>query len=393
MEEGCRGGGGELELSLGAPAGLVVREPTRIDQVLHIFADKDAIGMHVIGTRDAIRAAGYESDIYVGDAHSEVRHLAKPLEELPPYRREDSWLLFHHSMGSSVAEAVRRRQEPLLLDYHNVTPASLVGPWAPWVREELELGIEQLHELAPKSFFGVAHSSFSESELRSAGCSSTSVLPPLVDLGSFARGGDPELMAARSAERRAGGTDWLFVGRVSPHKAQHDLIKAFACFKRFFDPQARLHLIGTSLGEDYPRALWRFVTRLGLEDAVRMVGVVSSAALATYYATSDVFVCVSDHEGFCVPLVEAMQLGVPVVAYNSSAVGETVGDGGVVLDDKSPMTVATAVNRVVSDEALLKTLIEAGRRRSQSFSLERGQSRWAQVIQKALERQQQGVRR
>lgn len=362
-----------------------MRDPVRIDQVVHILADKDAIGAHVIHTREALRSAGYESEIFAGAAHPEVSHLARPVEALPARPSAGCWLLFHHSIGSAVAEMVRRRSEPKLLDYHNVTPASMVARWAPWVREELELGSEQLHELAPISFFGIAHSHFSEAELLAAGCRSTAVIPPLVDLGALGRDPDPKVLEELSSRRSEGGGDWLFVGRVSPHKAQHDLVKAFACYRRFFDPRARLHLVGTSLGEDYPRALWRFVVRLGLDDVVHLHGPVSAGALAAHYACSDVFVCVSDHEGFCVPLVEAMHLGVPVVAYGSSAVGETVGDGGVVLADKAPMVVATAVHRVVSDPRLRESLVRAGRRRATSFSLDLGMHRWKAAVDKARE--------
>jgi glycosyltransferase involved in cell wall biosynthesis len=353
--------------------------------VLHILAAHDAIGTHVLLMRDALRGAGFDSDIYAGDAHPEVRDQARPLEDLPISPRRDSWLLFHHSTGSAVAEAILRRAEPTLIDYHNITPPSYVRRWAPWIREELELGLEQLRALAPVSFFGIAHSTFSEVELHAAGCSQTAVVAPLVDLALLDRRPDaPDLAARRRAERAAGGTDWLFVGRVSPHKAQHDLIKAFACYRRCYDPSARLHLVGTSLGTDYPRALDRFAQRLGLADAVRMVGMASAEELVTYYRSADVFVCASDHEGFCVPIVEAMHLGVPVVAYGAAAVGETVGDGGLVLSDKTPMTLATAAHRVVADDGVRANLVKAGKRRADGFSLSAGRGRVASAIEAAV---------
>lgn len=357
--------------------------PKRIDQVVHVLAGRDAIGAHLIHTGEAIRRAGYESDIYVGEVHSELAHLARPLEELPPPSR-DRWLLLHHSTGAAAVESVLRRDDPLIVDYHNVTPASLLAPWEPWLKEELELGVEQLHALARKALFGVAHSRFSETELRAAGCTRTSVVAPLVDLESFERKGDPAPRLGRIHERKESGSDWLFVGRVSPHKAQHDVVKAFYCYKRFFDPAARLHLVGSPLGHDYPRALWRFVARLGLEDSVSLEGMVSDDALGAYYRSADVFVCMSDHEGFCVPLIEAMQLRVPVVAYDSSAVGETVSDGGIVLETKEPMVVATAVHRVLCDVQLHEELQEAGHRRASMFSLPNGYRRWSSVLEEAV---------
>ena len=356
--------------------------PDRIDQVVHILAARDAIGTHVIHTRAALRQAGYQSEIYAGDAHPEVRDLARPLEDLSASRPGRRWLLFHHSTGSSVAEAVLRQPEPKLLDYHNVTPASYVSRWAPHMREELELGREQLAALAPASFYGIAHSSFSQTELEAAGCTHTTVVPPLFELGDGDV--DPAVAAQLASERASGGADWLFVGRLSPHKAQHDLVKALACYRLCYDPRARLHLVGTSLGADYPRALERFAARLGISDALHMPGTVSDRALTAYYRAADVFVSASDHEGFCVPLVEAMHLGVPVVAYGSSAVGDTVGDGGIVLTDKAPMTLAAAAHRVVADPDSKAALVRLGRRRAATFSLPLGRARMAGAIAEAV---------
>jgi L-malate glycosyltransferase len=341
--------------------------PSRIDQVLHILAHNDAIGNHVMAVRDVLRKAGFESDIYAGEVHPELKNESRPVEDLPLVPRHGSWLLFHHSIGSTVAETVLKRSEPLVVDYHNITPANLVDRWAPWVREELDLGVEQLELLAQKAFFGIAHSSFSESELRHAGCRQTAVVPPLFSLTTS--GADPTALAALRSAKAEGGSDWLFVGRISPHKAQHDLIKAIACTRAVYDPQARLHLVGTSLGTDYLRALERFCSRLKVGGAVRMTGAVPAPVLAAYYETADVFVCASDHEGFCVPLVEAMAKGVPVVAYDAAAVKETVGPGGLVLEDKSPMVIAAAVQHVVSDQMLSSRLAAAGRERAAELAM------------------------
>lgn len=357
--------------------------PRRIDQVVHVLAARDAIGTHVLHVRDLLRQAGYLSDVFAGQAQPEVEAEARPLEELPPVAR--GWLLFHHSTGAAVADLVARRPEPLLLDYHNVTPASLVAPWVPWLRAELELGTEQLGTLAPRALLGIGHSHYSERELKEAGCARTAVVAPLVDLTATSAAADPEVLAALLGRRRTeGGADWLFVGRVSPHKAQHDLVKAFACYRRCYDQGARLHLVGGPLGEDYPRALARFCHRLGVADAVDIAGSVPPGTLAAYYASADVFVCASDHEGFCVPLVEAMHAGVPVVAYDAAAVGETVGTGGIVLDDKSPMSIATAVHRSVSDPVTRAALVRAGRRRASAFSLPAAAGHMAAVVDEAV---------
>jgi glycosyltransferase involved in cell wall biosynthesis len=356
--------------------------PTRIDQVVHILAHNDAIGSHVLAVRDVLRGAGFESDIYAGQVHPELKHESRPVEDLPLTPRAASWLLFHHSIGTTVAETVLKRPEPLLIDYHNITPAALVDRWAPWVTEELELGVDQLEQLGPKSFFGFAHSAFSEKQLQQAGCHRTTVVPPLFSIP--ASGADPTALESLRAEKVDGGSDWLFVGRISPHKAQHDLIKALACSRQVYDRDARLHLVGTSLGDDYLRALARFASRLGVGDAVRMTGAVPARVLSAYYETADVFVCASDHEGFCVPIVEAMAKGVPVVAYDAAAVGETVGSGGVLLEEKSPIVVAAAVDRVLGDRALSGRLAGSGRRRAAELSMPASGRQLARAVGQAV---------
>jgi L-malate glycosyltransferase len=362
--------------------------PGRIDQVVHILAYNDAIGSHVLEVRDILRRAGFDSEIYAGEVHPELQDQARPVEELPVPRagqgsrggqgvqrsqgggsRGGSWLLFHHSIGTRVADVVLKRPEPLVVDYHNITPPALVDGWAPRVRDELELGLEQLHRLASKAFFGMAHSSFSERELARAGCTRTTVVPALFRASSRGETADPVALRALRAAKSEGGADWLFVGRLSPHKAQHDLVKAISASRRLYDQGARLHLVGTSLGVDYVRALERFATRLGIAEAIRIAGQVPDGVLAAYYETADVFVCLSDHEGFCVPVVEAMERGLPVVAYDAAATGETVGTGGIVLDDKSPVVVAAAVERVTKDRLLRHRLAGAARRRATELSM------------------------
>ena len=195
---------------------------------------------------------------------------------------------------------------------------------------EVALGRTQLARLAPQSRLAVADSAFNESELRALGYDGhRGGAPPHrhapQERGARPRGGGE--LARRKAT--AGGADLLFVGKVSPHKAPHDLVKMLSVLRRLYDPAARLHLVGSPLGETYEPALRAFVTELGLDDAVNFAGSVSEAELEAYLQAADVFVCASDHEGFCVPLAEAMGHGVPIVAYGVTAVPETVGDAGL----------------------------------------------------------------
>jgi glycosyltransferase involved in cell wall biosynthesis len=176
----------------------------------------------------------------------------------------------------------------------------------------------------------------------------------------------------------------LFVGRLAANKAQHDIVKAFAAYRQFHDQRARLHLVGGGGDDPYGRTLRRFVEALGLQDAVTLTGGVSAAQLAAYYATADVFVVCSEHEGFCVPLLEAMHNRVPIVAYGATAVGETLARAGVVLPTKAPSVVAAAVARVVDDAALRGTLVDAGVERLGDFALERTRGKFWSAIEQVL---------
>ncbi len=331
----------------------------RIDQVIPSLASRDAIGVHTLTLTDALRAAGIDSDIYYGSVTPDVADRGRPVVALGRATK-DRWLLYQSSIGSPVFDILAARSEPKLVNYHNITPARLLEDWEPNVGFEVRLGRTQLARLAPESHLAVADSSFNETELHQAGYTDTAVVPLLIDMTATGAPADPALRDRLAAAKRGGGADLLFVGKVSPHKAPHDLVKMLSVYRRLYDPRARLWLVGSPLGEHYGPALDAFIAELGLEGAVTITGSVSPGELAAYFAAADAFVCASDHEGFCVPLVEAMGHGIPVVAYGVAAVPETVGHAGLVLPTKEPLRFAAAVARVVTDERL-RARLAAGR--------------------------------
>ena len=156
----------------------------------------------------------------------------------------------------------------------------------------------------------------------------------------------------------------MFVGKLLPHKAAHDLVRALAAYQSARTiPSARLVLVGGHPIASYAEAVRDYAGSLGLADAVEMTGATSNEELASAYASADVFVCLSDHEGFCFPLLEAMNHGVPIVAYAAGAVADTLGDAGILLRDKSGPTVAAAVHRAITDARLRERIVAAGRKR------------------------------
>ena len=206
-------------------------------------------------------------------------------------------------------------------------------------------------------------------------------MPILVDFAEYDAAPDNATLTRLRRRAEGGGAHWLFVGRVAPHKSQHDIIAAFAAYRRLFDPRARLSIVGERRLLLYARALERLAAELGVADAVDFTDNVRFPQLLAHYRAADVFVSLSEHEGFCVPLVEAMHFGVPTVAFASTAVPETVGDATLLLPDKDPLTVAVAAHRVLSDDVLRKASIEAGHRRVEHFSLANNRRRLLEALE------------
>jgi glycosyltransferase involved in cell wall biosynthesis len=271
----------------------------------------------------------------------------------------------------------------LIANHHNFTPVHFLQAWDPAATHGVAWGRRQLRHLAGRCALGIADSRFNELDLQAAGFAETVVVPVLVDLTAFDREVDEELLARLGDAKRDGGRDWLFVGRIAPNKCQHDLVAALAAHRRAYGSRSRLHLIGSSTAPAYSFALERFVAALGLDDAVEITGPVSPAALGAYYRAADVLVCVSEHEGFCVPLLEAMHHRVPVIAFGAGAVPETVGDGGLVLDRKDPETVAAAVERVLTDEPLRTGLVAAGTARAAQLDPAQARAAFVDAIEGA----------
>ncbi|MEO6121625.1 MAG: glycosyltransferase family 4 protein [Acidimicrobiales bacterium] len=342
-------------------------------RALHQFVptfEPGAVGNHVLQVqalaRDSLRLeslifAEHVDPAFVGRAR---RHGDYGRQVVA---RPGDVLMYHVAIGSGVADFVRDRPEPLVLDHHNITPPEMYERWEPAAAYGCAWGRDQFPALAARAVLGLADSEWNEAELRSAGCRATATAPILLDFGT-------------APPTATTGRDWLFVGRLSPNKCQHDVIKAFAAYRRAYDPTARLRLVGGSSSASYSAALAGFVGALGLAEAVELTGAVSAETLAGHYRASGVFVCLSEHEGFGIPLLEAMAHGVPVVAYSSTAVPATVGDAGVVLPAKEPARVAAAARRVLTDQVLRSRLGAAAVRRVEKFGLARSQARWVELL-------------
>ena len=237
---------------------------------------------------------------------------------------------------------------------------------------------------SPRCRLGLADSEFNRAEIAANGYRPTAVAPILLDLEGFDREVDERVLAELEQGKQKGGADWLFVGRVTPNKCQHDVVKAFAAYRMLHDPNARLHIVGGVASEPYAAALRAFVRKLGLSDCVSLTGPVSPGGLAAYYRAADVYVCLSEHEGFCVPLLESMHFGVPIVAFGVTAVPETLGRRRHLPSRQVTCPRRRSGRPCAERRGLAGSAVAAGERRLRDFTLERSRARFLEAMAPVL---------
>jgi glycosyltransferase involved in cell wall biosynthesis len=360
----------------------------RVDQYLPGFAPHDAIGNGTLQVRRVLRQAGFQSDIWaehiLGDHHRYARFYLDDHHNSPVGRV----MMYHASTSSAMGDwcIERAKQgERLIGYYHNITPAEFFAPWEPHIATAMVSAREELARLAPYVEMCMCDSEYNEVELKEKGFKNTFVCPLPADLDAYHAPPDPDTLERLTERKQRSGTQWLFVGRVAPNKCQHDIIAAFAVYRRVFDPGAHLTLIGGATSLNYLHAMERMAADLDLGDSVEIhIEGVRDPELRAYWAVADVMVCMSEHEGYGVPLLEAMELGVPVVAYDSSAIGETLGGAGALLESKDPLLVAEVVAGIVADEGKRQALVKGGKERAKDFSLEKTSRRILSVMESYL---------
>jgi len=351
-----------------------------VHQVLETLEYGDAISNHAIAIRDHLRSRGYLSDILVGHVGPLVIDEARVF--YPELLASSQALIYHHSIGTELTAQVVDSCLPTLMIYHNITPASFFRRLRPELAKRLDEGRADLGKLNQTFAVVAADSEFNAEELRELGYAEVDVLPIVADYRRFDV--DPDFDAV--AQVSDGQKTMLFVGRYAPNKSLHELIDVLAYLRRA-GSATRLVLAGRYDGnESYYAELRAKALELGVFESVIFTGLISDAQLLAYYLSADVFVSLSDHEGFCVPLVEAMAFGIPIIAFGSSAIPETLGKTGLLLTDKSDLSeVAALVRIVLEDEALQRTIVNDQRRRLAEFSSARTLAKVDELMSKLME--------
>jgi glycosyltransferase involved in cell wall biosynthesis len=326
-----------------------------VHQVLATLGYGDAIGHEVLGIQRVLRAAGYDSEIFVETADPRLENLTYDYRDLVDASHSDNLLLHHFSIGSRASRVAYALPDRMALVYHNITPPEyFIG-----VHEQLvELcwkGRRELSAYVHRCELALGDSEFNRQELAVLGFPRTGILPVVPDFSHLA--GAPDWRVASRFDDE--WTNLLFVGRVIPNKRIEDLVRIFHAYRTTINPRSRLLVVGSYDGfEKYLAMVQSVAARLSTPE-VHFAGHVSNEELVAYYEVADLFLCASEHEGFCVPLIEAFHMGVPVVARAATAVPATLDGGGVLYEDSDPHHVASIVDAVLSNPGLRAQVIAA----------------------------------
>ncbi len=344
----------------------VARSKT-IHQLVHTLSYGDAISGEVLALQRSFRALGMESEIYALNIHPVYKAVARIFKSFP--QDFDGEVLLHYSLGSPLNDLYRalvRARRGLV--YHNLTPARWFEGVNPRIAADIEHGVRELPELCRVTDNLIADSAFNAGELAVLGFSAKVLNLPL-DAEKWKVEPNPGFASMLSADP---GIHLLHVGRIAPNKCIQDIIKVFYFLHRYVNEQSKLWLVGIDIDTElYSFALKRLVHELDLQGAVQFVGGRADSEVKALYQSCSAYLCMSEHEGFCLPVVEAMYFGLPVIAYASSALPDTVGNGAVLVREKRHAEIAELVGRVHSDALLRKSLVDAGLQRAGELTLEK----------------------
>lgn len=352
-----------------------------IHQLVARLAWGDAIGNQVRYLQSLLRSWGHTSEIYAESWDDACRDQARSAKSYPRESTRDAVLLIHHSFESKQVPLIARSRGRKLLVYHNITPARLFAGFDRGAVLACDAARRELLALRPHVDGAFAYSRFSAEELVAAGYRHVDVLPFAIDWNAFDTPPDPALLG----ELDDGFSNILFVGRAVPGKYVDDVLRVFTAYRRLYQPRSRL-LVAGNIHRDAPYGgfLHGLKDQLGPEH-IRFMGRVSAAQLSACFASATAYLSMSRHEGFGVPLLEAMYRDVPVVAYGAAAVPETMGGAGLTTLSRDPLDVAQLLAVLEREPALRQQVLTAQHARVASLSQQAVAAQVRTALQGCLE--------
>jgi glycosyltransferase involved in cell wall biosynthesis len=346
----------------------------------------DAITNQAFEIRSLLRRFG-PSEIFALQIEPLLGNEVFPLNSYPQNgssKTPEKFLIVHASIGApEVLAFLLSRPERLMLVYHNISPSESSAPFDPEFARLLEEGRRELEILRDRTEVALAVSAFNARELQALGYRDVRVSPLIVDVKRLLAV-EPEPLTINHFRKKVEGPVVLFVGQLLPHKRPDLLVQAYHVLASYLVPEAYLYLVGPAWLESYQVAVISLIESLNLRKT-GVIGAVSLKELVAYYREADVFVTLSEHEGFCVPLIEAMAFEIPVVARAHAAIPDTLGDAGLLLpSDADPFLVAEAMAEVISNPSLGDELKARGRKRLASFDPEAARAEFLQHLHSVI---------
>ena len=336
-----------------------------INQWLPAAHRGDAIGDSARRVRDLLRGLGHDGHIYALTIDDDMRDQVRPFDDISA--RGGDVTVLHYALPSPMTAAFTSLPGRRVLQYHNITPAHFFAPYHPEVFRIAALGRQDLASLVGHVDLALGDSEYNRRELERFGFGPTGVLPIALDLERIT--GAP---AHPVLERLLGDglTNFLFVGRIVPNKRIEVIVRLAEMYKRHIDANYRFIFVGRTDGMPrYYATVRALVAELDmLPERFVFAGQVPDWELAAYYRTASVYLSLSEHEGFCVPLLEAMAADVPVFAYESSAVGDTLGGAGVCWSPKDLEYAAELLGQLAFDPIMRQKVIAGQRKRLEEFT-------------------------
>jgi glycosyltransferase involved in cell wall biosynthesis len=324
----------------------------------------DAIGDSARRVRDLLRQMGHRSELYALTVDDDLREDVRPFSD--PAAKEGEVTIFHYALPSPMTEAFAALGSGRVLQYHNVTPASYFAPYDPSLFRLAALGRDELATLAGRVDLALGDSEYNRQELETLGFGRTGVFPIAVDTSRITQ---PVDRPALDVILDDGLVNFLFVGRIAPNKKIEDIIRLAEFYKRYVDAYYRFIFVGRfDVVPRYYSMIRALMTELRfLDDRFVFTGPVSDEELAVFYRHAAVYISMSEHEGFCVPLVEAMAADVPVLAYAAAAVPDTLAGAGVQFAPKDLEYAAELLGTLAFDDSVRAQVIAGQRRRLADF--------------------------
>ncbi len=339
----------------------------RILQIVNTLNFGDAIGNDVIAKKHVIEDMGIRTAVYAETIAEKVREPGCYRLDRFPKLQPDDIIIYHMGNGSPLNTKVAELNCRKIMVYHNITPYEFFSLDSPVAAENCRQGLLHMNGPMKGRFQGyIADSAFNKQNMADMGydAQDIEVIPVCVPFDDYKQPPDKAMIRQLSD----GITNIVFVGRIAPNKKHEDIIRTFAYYKKHVNPDSRLILVGSAnTAGMYYRDLMDYIEELGVEDIV-FPGHISFAEILAIYKTAHVFLCMSEHEGFCVPLLEAMTFDVPVIAFDACAVPETLGGSGIVVDDKDPVFLSRVIEAAAKDEALRSHIIQGQRERLEHFA-------------------------